>query len=800
VIRAFPKVISNYNFNLFNVPEIIKILSTSVSTLFVLMLLAGVDFFESTRVSLVLAIQVFIGLIICSSIPALRNQSETLKLGASITLGTAIPTVLHQLLRGTIGSSVAWLLPIFLLLIPFFQKNSDSENRTTDENRLTVDRFAAGLLTLTMLGLADQWWWLYPPLIAIVILQFSLNAFRSTCSYKIKILFRVGAISLVFICTFWALLLRKMNYLWWILSFDIGYLESISFSVNKWGARENISAAGSEISYHWFALAWSGMTSEISNADAWTISTVAAPILVVMGIACLVYSNTFLVTGSFAISFLATATIMILRDVVSLTSLTHLYAFLSFLLIAYVVLAKHRFAFDLSTVLLIFFLVFVLYGSKVSTGAVIVSALSTLMLATRGIGFVRTVLTLMSLGLSTFLAYFYFFGQSVRPASLVFGLSDAGGRLLTGRPLPGGGLTRFLFESFALLLFYFPFVCIVLSYLTLVRKVVAQRGLNLLAWISITALLLSRLLDGEGTESYFLFVSYPTSFILIFYTIHTAITHKILQMSTRKLLILVVAGLTLGVFREVLSDRWIEDGGQSLLVNSAPHLLLIFILFLIVIFVCTRTTFRVFSFQSVLLIFTILLTSAFAGEQIHQRMLFVNGAFFYRNIPNIEMTNWNYFAGSPDQQESLSWIKDNVPADDLIATNRRCLAISFCGPPKWMLVSALAEHKVLIDGNRTGLPDSTPWIDERIILSERFIAFPNESDFRRLKELDVKYFYVELAFINKDINGALGFRPLAVVSDLVWSPYADVVQRTSTTLVLKLNSLPFSPKIHRFEF
>jgi hypothetical protein len=227
VIRAFPKVISNYNFNLFNVPEIIKILSTSVSTLFVLMLLAGVDFFESTRVSLVLAIQVFIGLIICSSIPALRNQSETLKLGASITLGTAIPTVLHQLLRGTIGSSVAWLLPIFLLLIPFFQKNSDSENRTTDENRLTVDRFAAGLLTLTMLGLADQWWWLYPPLIAIVILQFSLNAFRSTCSYKIKILFRVGAISLVFICTFWALLLRKMNYLWWILSFDIGYLESI---------------------------------------------------------------------------------------------------------------------------------------------------------------------------------------------------------------------------------------------------------------------------------------------------------------------------------------------------------------------------------------------------------------------------------------------------------------------------------------------------------------------------------------------------------------------------------------------
>jgi hypothetical protein len=176
----------------------------------------------------------------------------------------------------------------------------------------------------------------------------------------------------------------------------------------------------------------------------------------------------------------------------------------------------------------------------------------------------------------------------------------------------------------------------------------------------------------------------------------------------------------------------------------------------------------------------------FIGEQLEKRARFSSSTYLLESTSDAEFAAWNHFAGSPDQKDSLNWIARNVPKDEIIATNRRCLSTTFCGPPKWMLVSALAKHQILIEGNKTGFPDSTPWLDERIILSERFIASPNQKDLLRLLQLGVTYHYVELGYVNKDYQGTLGFRDIAELNNMSWMPYAEVVHRNSTTLVLRL--------------
>ena len=111
-----------------------------------------------------------------------------------------------------------------------------------------------------------------------------------------------------------------------------------------------------------------------------------------------------------------------------------------------------------------------------------------------------------------------------------------------------------------------------------------------------------------------------------------------------------------------------------------------------------------------------------------------------------------------------------------------------------MLVSALSRHRVLIEGNNTGFPDYTPWLDERIILSQRFISTPNLHDANRLIQLGVRYHYVELSYVNRDYAGSLGFRSLEEASELDWSPFAEIVYQNRTTLVLRLLNSVVSSK------
>jgi hypothetical protein len=99
-----------------------------------------------------------------------------------------------------------------------------------------------------------------------------------------------------------------------------------------------------------------------------------------------------------------------------------------------------------------------------------------------------------------------------------------------------------------------------------------------------------------------------------------------------------------------------------------------------------------------------------------------------------------------------------------------------------MLASGLSQRQILIEGTTTGLPDKTAWIEEEINLSTKFASNPTKAMANRLYELGVRWHYVELNFIETPT----GLEPLELAQQRTWEPWADVVYRNSTVVVLKL--------------
>jgi len=147
-----------------------------------------------------------------------------------------------------------------------------------------------------------------------------------------------------------------------------------------------------------------------------------------------------------------------------------------------------------------------------------------------------------------------------------------------------------------------------------------------------------------------------------------------------------------------------------------------------------------------------------------------------------QFVKWNHLAGSPDQLSAINWIRRNTPKDDIIATNRRCLQLEFCGAPRWLLLSALSHRQILLEGNTTGLPDSTPWVDERKVLSEKFIEDPSSAMAEQLYKLGVRWHYVELNFI----ENSTGWESLKLAQSRNWEPWAKIAYRNESVLILQL--------------
>ena len=739
----------------------------------VLMLLAGVPVVEVVRVVAVLIVQMAAGVMIWGVIDPQSSKSMPLTIGAGSTVGFSASNLAHQLLRITPLSGIAWLLPLIGVIVFTFFKRKRSGLNTTSELQFDLKTFAPILVMFTTIGLGDQWWWIYP----IVFLSGALVIANFLHKNIYKVVFLLTPFALLL-----SVVLRKMNYLWWIITNDIPYLESLAYSVNRWGPRKNISAVGTELSYHWFALAWSGMTTQLSGAQSWTVLTIMLPIVVCMTIGLLVWGIIYETTTSSILATIGAASVLLLRDVVSVTSPTHMFSFtIMFVLVLMMKrwLETHTITFQAAITAAL--LLFCLFGSKVSTGATFMAGAGLTILFNSHTTKLTRIKILTASVITSAASYTYFFGNGNRTHGLDIGFSDAGGQLIVGREV-GGGRFHFLLENFALLLYFAPMLGGVLLLLQLRRFRMGSDFISYLALTIFSGLFLARILDDNGTESYFMHVTFPLAMVLSILVFSKALKSDTFIISFRYIVGIGFIGVALGYLRRQLTQM-ITERQEYLFGSSAlPYILLYGFIALIALFVVFRISrqnyVRVFTFAV-----AILLTFSIFGEQLQRRTNFARSAINYTSSSEPQFVQWNHLAGDADQVAALKWIRTNTPHDDIVATNRRCLTKTFCGPPfKWMLVSGLAQRQILIEGTTTGLPDKTAWVEERIGLSVNFAFNPTRQMADRLYELGVRWHYVELTYIETPS----GWEPLELAQQRTWEPWADVVYRNNTVVVLKL--------------
>jgi hypothetical protein len=112
------------------------------------------------------------------------------------------------------------------------------------------------------------------------------------------------------------------------------------------------------------------------------------------------------------------------------------------------------------------------------------------------------------------------------------------------------------------------------------------------------------------------------------------------------------------------------------------------------------------------------------------------------NQPEIELAS----VVSPSEIDSLTWIRHNTNARDLLASNRNlCGGISNCDQDETrQVIAAFADRQVLIEGPRflNGARDYPEWAKSRISVVLDFAASPNIKSLEVLRGYGVDWFYL----------------------------------------------------------
>ena len=136
----------------------------------------------------------------------------------------------------------------------------------------------------------------------------------------------------------------------------------------------------------------------------------------------------------------------------------------------------------------------------------------------------------------------------------------------------------------------------------------------------------------------------------------------------------------------------------------------------------------------------------------------VVNSLFHHTSPRpgpVDVTEAN--AVSHDQIEAARWIRDNSSVDDVVITNRHCLAPV---PPvrcdsRRFVVAAFSERQVLVEGwgytpkqaelglNRAGPDRVNYWRPDVLALNDGFIAAPTADAARQLAEAGVRWVFVD---------------------------------------------------------
>ena len=246
----------------------------ALGSLLVSLLLCDVGELDSFLILIVVVVQTFSGMLIYRRASKTSITLSAEFIGMGFAIGSFLAMAGDQLFINTRLMSVGWLLPMFvgiLCLCDF--KNTFSVPPLKASEALTLPWAISG----AFVALGIEWYWTLPIGLALALF---VSTFESELNIKMLRVFKLHKVFAIVCMAFLALLMILLRpKIWWMQhTYDYIQFENWSSGLANFG-RVGIGGVGYEFSYHWFSFAWSGMTSRLSNAQPWVMTTRASVLI-----------------------------------------------------------------------------------------------------------------------------------------------------------------------------------------------------------------------------------------------------------------------------------------------------------------------------------------------------------------------------------------------------------------------------------------------------------------------------------------------------------------------------------------
>ena len=801
----FNNVIDQTNINKYQSHFFEIVTRTSIigfSSILCLSVIAGIGLYDSLLVALVVGTQITSGAMIWLLLR--RNCVVTMPelLGMGLAIGSIASTGVSQILRTTPVHGIGWALPLLLVVVA----SAKSSIRTPSAFIDKIPRFDGAIIATAILFALSYWWvWILPVALFPLFFYFLLSDPRSWFSslrVRLKFLIAVATGTTLFAIAIW---IRNSNLSWWIFSHDQTFLEGIATSVNIWGPQENIHAVGIPDSYHWFVLAWSGMTTNAAGLAPLIVITKVLPLCAFLGAVPLIWACTRQLTKiSYSpvialLLFVLGSNYLNLQPIRFTNSPTFIFSMMWLLafVFTFVECLRGQMQFGLGVLTLLFVANF---GGKASNGPILLSGV--LFCALINFLFLRNRSRYRFLNWSSFLLiissiviYLLLYkSQSIIGDGNILRIDIASVASDLGAARQNSLFLTKILMTMSIIAICSP-IFLISSPLLLGRSSRKQPELYFFFGISLSGILLTSIFGHSGaSELYFLLGAVAVAPVIAGYAI-PLYTENTKNFYFEKKLYLIFAVTSIYTICTFFLWRFFAKNTNAQEMYYAQKIGIAFSVIVILIFLPIiffresiqspfnrdAKTFRRLS--RLVILMTVLLTLGV----IHQ----YDAVIRFVNSSNRDPNDSNLLQGSTGELAALTWLRENSNVNDILATNRFCIPLSDSCDAKWFLVSAITHRRMLIEGYNRGTDDvsqderlpewakalSQPlWAQQRLLHSLGFAEFPNISDYEYLRSNSVAWMVVDHT---AQFSGTRS-----------WHPFAEVAFQNQDMSVLRLKQTP----------
>ncbi len=711
--------------------------------------------------------------------------AEMVGMGAAI--GFALALISSQLFRTLLPKSIAWaILPLIAFAISL--RALSSTTLSFNKTKSNFDEIFI-LFSGTLIALSTSWYWLIPTalasglLTAWAVMRRSWSVRSREERYLVHVVGVVGLILSIYALSVLNSLEKIRNPVWWSWRFakiqdpDVVFGESMMHSVGLFGNSDNIFFAGAKLHYHWVSFAWNDTLNALFQTDAFAISSLAAPVIVIFIIMCLIvtfagrFSNSRVTTPLLvlAVSSMCAGPIPFVRMLHPYSysfNFSLIYTFALVILLLSV--EKSRFWSNAS---LIFVFTALLFGSKVSSVVALVFGL----LIANLFSFVRRdpdskhTFALSSVSaLAVILVWFfnYYSASSKSADSFKFGpgvIFEQKAFMVSGLPA-----IVFLFGFVSIMIFVvYSFAGV--FWISSITNLSTRFALIFSPMGGLSSLIFGVLFFDEA-ENFAYLIQTAIALILPFSII--GICNFKFTLGLRKPTKIVIAAVIGVVSAKICWSIFGQVTGNSATVVYKSSLAISVPLFVgLVLFAVARFIFKYESRSALALLATLTISAGTLGSYV----AFASG--FYQDggdYHQLRVDDADTIVGSVDYRELLFWLRNNSEKHDLVATNRYCSDSYELAPnclALWSLTSAISGRQVLVEGL---YPSYSAELDlerrKRRLLVESFINEPSEVSRAELQNYGVRWVVADFA----------------VTETRSWGDFADVRVTNDAGSILEL--------------